>query len=84
MRSLARAFAATGCQTHGKRSRETLMSDFAIPMSHATREREWRHHDVSVSEMPPSDSNSQRELDRRLDAALEDTFPASDPVSIMI
>jgi hypothetical protein len=25
-----------------------------------------------------------RELDRRLDQALADTFPASDPVSIMI
>jgi hypothetical protein len=29
-------------------------------------------------------SNSQRELDRRLDQALMETFPASDPVSIVI
>jgi hypothetical protein len=30
------------------------------------------------------DPNSKAELDRRLDRALEDTFPASDPISIMI
>jgi hypothetical protein len=36
-------------------------------------------HDSSVE-----DANSKRELDRRLDQALEDTFPASDPISIMI
>jgi hypothetical protein len=30
------------------------------------------------------DPNSKRELDRRLDQALKDTFPASDPVSIVI
>ena len=28
--------------------------------------------------------NSKQELDRRLDQALEETFPASDPVSIII
>jgi hypothetical protein len=28
--------------------------------------------------------NAQAELDRRLDWALEETFPASDPVSVMI
>ena len=28
--------------------------------------------------------NSQRELDRRLDQALEETFPASNPISVMI
>jgi hypothetical protein len=28
--------------------------------------------------------NSKHDLDRRLDLALEETFPASDPVSIMI
>jgi hypothetical protein len=31
-----------------------------------------------------SDPNSRQALDRRLDRALEDTFPASDPISIMI
>ena len=29
-------------------------------------------------------SNSWHELDRRLDEALEETFPASDPISIVI
>ena len=28
--------------------------------------------------------NSKRELDRRLDRGLEETFPASDPVSVLI
>jgi hypothetical protein len=28
--------------------------------------------------------NAKQELDRRLDLALEETFPASDPISIMI
>ena len=31
-----------------------------------------------------SDWDLKRELDRRLDQALEDTFPASDPVSFVI
>jgi hypothetical protein len=30
------------------------------------------------------DPNSNRELDRRLDQALQETFPASDPVAIII
>ncbi len=29
-------------------------------------------------------ANSQLSLDRRLDQALEETFPASDPVSVVI
>jgi hypothetical protein len=29
-------------------------------------------------------ANSRAELDRRLDNALEETFPASDPISIMV
>ncbi|WP_046865107.1 hypothetical protein [Microvirga massiliensis] len=33
---------------------------------------------------PSSDWNTQAELDRRLDSALEETFPASDPVSVTI
>jgi hypothetical protein len=28
--------------------------------------------------------NSAAELDRRLDQALEDTFPASDPIAILV
>jgi hypothetical protein len=30
------------------------------------------------------DPNSKQELDRRLDLALEETFPASDPIAILI
>jgi hypothetical protein len=47
-----------------------IVSDFA---SHAVREQ-----------APSARENSQAELDRRLDQALEETFPASDPVSVMI
>ena len=32
----------------------------------------------------PADVNSQAQLDGRLDRALEETFPASDPVSVFI
>jgi hypothetical protein len=30
------------------------------------------------------DENSTSELDRRLDQALEETFPASDPIAIVV
>ena len=42
----------------------------------------WKTRDVHSASF--EESNSQRELDRRLDQALEDTFPASDPVAILI
>jgi len=42
----------------------------------------WIYRDFHGA--PVEDSNSKGELDRRLDKALEDTFPASDPVSIVI
>ena len=32
----------------------------------------------------PEDGNSRDDLDRRLDDALMETFPASDPVSVMV
>jgi len=32
----------------------------------------------------PTNANSQAQLDRRLDGALRETFPASDPVSVFI
>jgi len=32
----------------------------------------------------PTNANSQARLDRRLDGALQETFPASDPVSVFI
>jgi hypothetical protein len=34
------------------------------------------------SSQPPSGSNDFRNLDARLDEALEETFPASDPVAV--
>lgn len=40
----------------------------------------WRDR----NRVPIDASNSKHELDRRLDQALEDTFPASDAVSIVI
>jgi len=55
------------------------MSRFAMP---TYAERAWTHRDRAISST--EDSNSKRALDRRLDQALEDTFPASDPVSIVI
>jgi hypothetical protein len=56
------------------------MSAFAMPMS-TNSDSSWKYRQVTAS---TEDSNSKRALDRRLDQALEDTFPASDPVSIMI
>ena len=43
-----------------------------------------KNHEVQISTASAEDSNSKRALDRRLDQALEDTFPASDAVSIVI
>jgi hypothetical protein len=54
------------------------MSEFA------KTDNSWRHREVGVSTDRINDSNSKLALDRRLDQALEDTFPASDPVSIVI
>jgi hypothetical protein len=54
------------------------MSRFAMPKY---AERSSTHRDGGSS---TDDSNSKRALDRRLDQALEDTFPASDPISIII
>ena len=43
--------------------------------------------DRSIDQNPPQERvsacSSKEELDRRLDRALEETFPASDPVSIV-
>jgi hypothetical protein len=41
-----------------------------------------KNPEVQIPIASPEDSN--RALDRRLDEALEDTFPASDAVSIVI
>ena len=50
----------------------------------ARADESGRHHELSISAPASEDANSKCELDRRLDQALEDTFPASDPVSIVI
>jgi hypothetical protein len=43
-----------------------------------------KNPEVQIPIASAEDSNSKRALDRRLDEALEDTFPASDAVSIVI
>ena len=48
------------------------------PTSHAARAGE-----AQPAVRTPED-NSRESLDRRLDAALEETFPASDPISIIV
>jgi len=47
-------------------------------MSESKTDRSWKYREDGY------DPNSHAELNRRLDQALEDTFPASDPVSIVI
>jgi hypothetical protein len=45
-----------------------------------------KHATYEVREQAPSDrrENCKPELERRLDQGLEETFPASDPVSVLI
>ena len=43
-----------------------------------------RHRPAGAGNEIVVDPNSKRELDRRLDEALKETFPASDPISIVI
>jgi len=50
-------------------------------MNESKKEPTWKHHDDGIS---TSTTHSHEALDRLLDQALEDTFPASDPVSISI
>ena len=57
------------------------MGKFATPTFAKTANSREDHHATSAS---IEVSNSKRELNRRLDQALEETFPASDPVSIVI
>jgi hypothetical protein len=44
----------------------------------------WPEQEVRISEVSQDDIDWKLKRDRQLDAALEDTFPASDPVSIVI
>ena len=55
-----------------------------MPMFDATEHRERSYRGGSPAADRSNESNSKHELDRRLDQALEDTFPASDPVAILI
>jgi len=50
----------------------------------AKRDSSWKYREAQISTDSAEGSNSKRELDRRLDQALEETFPASDAVSIVI
>lgn len=50
-------------------------------------ERNFDYHgdkDLSERGLAQREQNSKGELDRRLDEALKETFPASDPVSIVV
>jgi hypothetical protein len=66
-----------------KRRQEETMSEFAMP-AFAKSDSSGKHRDIQISTPSAEGSNSKREPDRRLDQALEDTFPASDAVSIVI
>jgi hypothetical protein len=44
----------------------------------------WQEQEVRASAVADDNDEGKRALDRQLDAALADTFPASDPVSIVI
>jgi hypothetical protein len=57
---------------------EDEMSEFAVRKNIGSN-----HHDGEIRDSLAV-SNSMRELERRLDQALMETFPASDPVSIVI
>ena len=59
------------------------MSEFAMT-TFAKSDSSWKYREVQISTASTEESNSKRELDRRLDQALEDTFPASDAVSIVM
>jgi hypothetical protein len=50
----------------------------------AKTDTSWKYREEETSAGSVEHSNSHSELDRRLDEALEETFPASDPISIVI
>jgi hypothetical protein len=58
--------------------------------TNAKADTSWKYHEEEIEEIEEisegsvEHSNSRSELDRRLDQALEETFPASDPISIVI
>jgi hypothetical protein len=59
------------------------MSEFATS-TFTKGNSSWKYRGVQISTASSGDPNSKRDLDRRLDQALEDTFPASDPISIVV
>jgi hypothetical protein len=62
----------------------TTGETMSMPMPDATDHRRRSFRGVPPVAARLEESNSKRELDRRLDQALEDTFPASDPVAILV
>jgi hypothetical protein len=55
--------------------------------TNAKADTSWKYQEEEIEEISEGSvehSNSRSELDRRLDQALEETFPASDPISIVI
>jgi hypothetical protein len=63
-----------------ERRQEETMSEVTTPtFANIGISRKYRPNPASTE-----DSNSKLELDRRLDEALKDTFPASDAISLVI
>lgn len=91
---LSEARCQAGCAKKTQRTRSAgqppiqenePMPDLMLRSSH--ERRNFSHEYKRRSEVTRQfldEQNSKRDLDRRLDLALEETFPASDPVSIMI
>jgi hypothetical protein len=71
-----------GADSNDLRDKEDAMNELAVG-TFGDRTHDLNRRNVEIRQ-PLAVSNSKRELDRRLDQALMDTFPASDPVSIMI
>jgi hypothetical protein len=74
------AQAAASTRRPGRRSQEKSMREYAMTMVTKSGSS-GKDRELAIS---AEESNSQRALDRRLDQALEDTFPASDPVAIVM
>lgn len=60
------------------------MPELKLHTIHERRNLLREYERVAATRELFDDQNSQDDLNRRLDLALEETFPASDPVSIMI
>lgn len=60
------------------------MPELTLRTAHERRKFSHEYESPAAARELLDDQNSRHDLDRRLDLALEETFPASDPVSIMI